>query len=117
MSKSKTLLGICFVLILGFLSLIAGTLVGTLFVPGDSGLAGPAIALGYGVGGALIGLILGLVLIRRLSYDQLRPVLIGAAIIALLACAWLIYRVRIVQQESVQQQIGSDAVALILSSK
>lgn len=117
MLKSKTILGICFILILGFLGLFAGTLVGTLFVPSDSGLAGPAIALGYGVGGAIIGLILGLVLIRRLSYDQLRPVLIGAAIIALLACAWLIYRVRIVQQESVQQQIGSDAVALILSSK
>lgn len=83
---------------------------GTLFVPSDSGLAGPAIALGYGVGGAIIGLILGLVLIRRLSYDQLRLVLIGAVIIALLACAWLIYRVRIVQQGSAKQQFEDDTV-------
>lgn len=99
MAKSKTLLAICFVLILGFLSLIAGTLVGTLFVPGDSGLAGPAIALGYGAGGAIVGLILGFTLVKRLTHDQLRTVLLGATTIALLACAWIIYRVRVVQQE------------------
>lgn len=99
MAKSKTLLAICFVLILGFLSLIAGTLVGTLFVPGDSGLAGPAIALGYGAGGAIIGLILSTILVRRLTYAQLRTALLGVTIIALLACAWIIYRVRVVQQE------------------
>lgn len=112
MSKSKTLLGICFVSILGFLGLFAGTLAGALFVPDGSGLAGPAIALGYGAGGAIIGLILGTILARKLTYAQLRTALLGATIIALLACAWIVYRMRIVQQESAQRQIGSHTVAL-----
>ncbi len=115
MLKSKTILGICFILILGFLGLFAGTLVGTLFVPSDSGLAGPAIALGYGVGGAIMGLILGVNLVRRLNYDQLRTALLGATIVVLLACAWIIYRVRIVQQKPAKQQLGSDIIAPISS--
>lgn len=99
MSMSKALLGIGFVLVLGFLGLFAGTMVGSFFVPPGSGLAGPAIALGYGVMGMALALVSGILVTRRLNVTQLRAALIWTAVVAMLVGAWLAYRAVVVQRQ------------------
>lgn len=69
-----------------WIGLVAGTLAGALFfVPADSGLAGPAIALGYGIGGALAGAVLGGIVARRLPPRRLRRAAVAIIVVAALA--------------------------------
>ncbi|MFQ5633484.1 MAG: hypothetical protein ACE5I1_32355, partial [bacterium] len=70
--KSKTIPGIVFAILLAFLGLIIGTTIGSFFAPDGSGLAGPAIALGYGSIGLLIAIFAGILLVRKLNIAQLR---------------------------------------------
>ena len=93
MKQSKVLPGFFFVLFVSFLSLFAGTFIGaTFFVPQGSGLAGPAIALGYGVVGLVIGLVGSVILVRKLDRPQLRVALLIAGVATLLVGALLTYR-------------------------
>lgn len=55
---------IVFVVLMAFLGFCAGMATGTQFVPEGSGLAGPAIAIWYGLGGLAIALIVAFILIR-----------------------------------------------------
>ena len=70
---------------LAWIGLAAGTAIGAAWlVPEGSGLAGPVIALGYGVLGAVSGLILGTLLGWRASFGFLRAAAIVAVVLALL---------------------------------
>ena len=93
MKQSKVVPGFFFVLFVSFLGFAAGTFIGaTFFVPPGSGLAGPAIALGYGVVGLVIALVGGVILARKLAPAQLRMALLIAGVLALLVFALLTYR-------------------------
>lgn len=74
-------LTILFVITAAICSLAIGTWIGArFFVPAGSGLAGPFIALGYGAGGALAGLVTAMLAARRLSRRWLVRVTITLAI-------------------------------------
>ena len=96
---SKIIPGTLFVVLFCFLGLFAGTALGTLFVPEGSGLAGPAIALGYGVVGLIIALVFGVGLARKLAYQQLRRALWLVSVFWFLSCGWLVYRYFAVKAE------------------
>jgi uncharacterized protein YneF (UPF0154 family) len=69
-----------------WVGLVAGTFLGALFfVPAGSGLAGPAIALGYGIAGALAAAVLAGVLGRRLPTRTLRRAAAVAGVLAVAA--------------------------------
>ena len=76
-----------------WVGLVAGTAMGAwFFVPAGSGLAGPAIALGYGVGGGLASAVLAGVLGRRLPTRLLRRSAMVALTLAGLAALAVGYR-------------------------
>jgi hypothetical protein len=79
---------------LAWLGLVAGTAVGAAwFVPEGSGLAGPAIALGYGVLGVLAGVALGAVLGWKAGHGLLRVATTVAVVLALLAAGVAVWRI------------------------
>ncbi len=92
-----------------WIGLVAGTAVGArFFVPADSGLAGPAIALGYGVVGALAAAVLAGVLGRRLPPRSLRRSAVVALLLAVLAALAVGYRF-VAQQAERRAHAGLDA--------
>lgn len=91
------------VLLLGsfaWLGLVAGTAVGARwFVPEGSGLAGPAIALWYGVLGAVAGLAVGGSLVWKAAHSLLRAAAAVAVGLALLAAGLVVWRFVAAQAE------------------
>lgn len=83
MAKSKILPGTALVVMACFVGFVVGAFIGGLLVPAGSGLAGGAIVFGYGVGGFLVALVLGIVLAVKLP----RPHLVRAAWLALVGVA------------------------------
>ena len=104
MPMSKVLLGIGFILVLGFLGLFVGTFVGSFFVPSGSGLAGPAIALGYGVMGLALAVVSGFFVTRKLNVAQLRSALIWSGSVAMVVGAWLAYRASVGLRQQGEQR-------------
>lgn len=88
---------ITLVALLTCVGLFAGLAVGAaFFVPADSSLAGPAIALMWGFGGGAIALVGGVITARRLEQRSLRrALLIAAALVAAIA-AWIGFRISVV---------------------
>jgi hypothetical protein len=79
---------------LAWLGLVAGTAAGAAwFVPEGSGLAGPAIALGYGALGAGVGIALAAVLGWRAGHGLLRTAAAVAVVLALLAAGLVGWRI------------------------
>lgn len=79
-TQPKRLLGFAFVVLLAFVGLVIGSMLGGLFfVPEGSGLAGGAMVLGYGVLGLVLAIVGGIILAMRLS----RPTLLRATWITL----------------------------------
>jgi len=79
---------------LAWIGLVAGTAVGAAwFVPEGSGLAGPAIALGFGVLGVGIGLVLGAVLGWKAPHGLLRAAAAVGVVLALLAAGLVAWRI------------------------
>lgn len=77
-----------------WIGLVAGMAIGGLFfVPAGSGLAGPAIALGYGAMGAIAGLALAIVLALKLPVRPLRVAAVIALVLSALAVLFIGYRV------------------------
>lgn len=66
-----------------WIGLAVGTGIGSRFVPPGSGLAGPAIALGYGVVGAFAAGLFGVVLAIKASPSVLRACGLGLGVLAL----------------------------------
>ena len=87
---------IVFVVLMAFLGFCAGMATGTQFVPEGSGLAGPAIAIWYGLGGLAIALIVAFILIR-FSKKGLGNVLIVITLLSLIVVGWIIYRVSVLK--------------------
>lgn len=78
----------------GFLGLVLGTAVGGwVFVPEGSGLAGPAIALSYGLFTALAAVALSYIFTKRASLSTVRRASIGASALALVVVLVLTLRV------------------------
>lgn len=95
-----------------WIGLVAGTAIGAqFFVPADSGLAGPAIALGYGAMGALAAALLAGVLARRLPPRSLRRSAVVALLLAVLAALVVGYRF-VTQQAERRAHAGLDAWTL-----
>jgi hypothetical protein len=69
-------------LLLALLGFVCGMFVGGQLAPDGSGLAGPAIALWYGIGGMVIALLAGVILARRLPPASLRKAVLVAAALA-----------------------------------
>jgi hypothetical protein len=79
---------------LAWLGLVAGTAAGAAwFVPKGSGLAGPAIALGYGVLGLIAGVALGAVLAWKAGHGLLRASAAVAVVLALLTAGAVVWRI------------------------
>ncbi len=77
-----------------WLGLVTGAAIGAKWlVPAGSGLAGPAIVLGYGCAGAVAALLLAGVLAWQASYDVLRSAALGALALALVAAVLVGWRV------------------------
>lgn len=83
-----------------WIGLVAGTVLGAVFfVPAGSGLAGPAIALGYGIAGALAGAVLAGMLGRRLPTRLLRRTAVTAMVLGAGAALAVGYRFVVQQAE------------------
>ena len=86
------------------IGLLAGMLIGARFVPADAGLAGGATVLFYGIAGMLIGVMLTVVLARRLSAYSIKTVSIGALVVLVLVVTLVVWqfmeRQREIQQRS-----------------
>ena len=95
---------IFFCLLLMFLGFCAGMYLGSFFVPGGSGLAGPPVALGYGLAGLVTGLITGVVLARIMRHSWLRNALIIAGILSLIMCGWIIYRIKLIKHQQTRTE-------------
>lgn len=85
MSKSTRVLQISFVLLLMIAGFFWGGVVGKIRIPAGSGLAGPAIFLGYALTGIIVGLLLGLFFAAKLDGAQLRKGVLIAVILAVIA--------------------------------
>jgi hypothetical protein len=88
----KGLWGTLLVLGCFWLALVAGTAIGAFFVPPGSGLAGPAIALVYGLLGAGVGVGLGLAVAWRCSPRLVRAVAAAVLLLGLAAAGWIGWR-------------------------
>lgn len=103
-------------LVLGsfWIGLVAGTLVGGLFlVPVGSGLAGPAIALGYGIAAAVASAVVAGIVGRRLPPRVLRRA--TAAVGALAAVAVLAVVYLFVKQQAQRQSEAAPAERIALT--
>jgi hypothetical protein len=96
----KALWGTLLALAAAWLGLLAGTAVGaSFFVPAGSGLAGPAIALGYGVLGAALAAVVGAVVAWRGSPRLVRAAAAAGVVLGLLSAVALGWRVWSLEQE------------------
>jgi formate-dependent nitrite reductase membrane component NrfD len=89
-----------------WIGLVAGTVLGGLFfVPAGSGLAGPAIALGYGVAAALAGAIVAGIVGRRLPPRVLRRTTAVVGAVAAVAVVAVVY---LFVKQQAQRQATTD---------
>ena len=86
--------GIVAALCLAFVGLVIGTAFGATRVPDGSGLAGPAIALGYGAVAAVVGVAIAVVTAMT-SRKALRRSLVAGLALALLAS--IVVTLRVIQ--------------------
>jgi hypothetical protein len=77
------------VVLLAFLGFVAGGRIGASQVPDDGAFAGGATVFLWGSGGALLFLVIGIVLARRLSVRTQRVAILVAAGFVLLALLWM----------------------------
>ena len=68
-------------------AMLAGMLIGARFVPPDAGLAAGATVLFYGIVGMLIGVMVVVVLARRLSASAIRKAALGAVVVCIAVIA------------------------------
>ena len=85
------------------IGLLAGMLIGARFVPADAGLAGGATVLFYGIAGMLIGVMLTVVLARRLSAHSMKSTSMGALVV-LIAVITLVVWQFVERQREVEQR-------------
>ncbi len=88
----RALWGVTVVLTLMWIGLVGGSAVGAQLVPAGSGLAGPAIALGYGAGASLVAGFIGFLLARRLSPIALRIAAVLTIAVSLVLVAFVVWR-------------------------
>lgn len=100
-APSRGVWGSLLVLGLIWLGLVGGTAVGAaLFVPEGSGLAGPAIALGYGVAAAVAGIVAGALVAWRARPGTVRAVAKPVLLLSLVAVAVLAWRIATLERSS-----------------
>ena len=88
---------IALVALLTCIGLVAGLAVGAaFFVPAGSGLAGPAIALMYGLGGGAVALIGGVITARRLEQQALLRALLITIVLVVAIAVWIGFRLSVV---------------------
>lgn len=93
-SPRRTLWTVLLILSLLWLGFVAGMVIaGRFFVPAGSGLAGPAIALGYGVSGAVAGAVLAGLFAWKLPARPLRLLTMAAILLSALTIAFIAFRV------------------------
>ena len=83
--------------------LFGGMLVGSRFIPPDAGLAGGATVLFYGIAGMLLGLMMTVVLARRLSAHSIRTVSLGALAVFVTVLALVVWQF-VARQREVEQR-------------
>ncbi len=93
----QTLTVIAFAVSAAWIGMCVGTSIGVSFVPAGSGLAGPAIALGYGVVGAASCLVAALICTRFLDPTKLRRITVITVVFAAATALVAIIRYRQVQ--------------------
>jgi hypothetical protein len=107
---------IILVLLLVCVGLFVGTVVGAaLFVPTDSGLAGPAIALAYGLGGGAAALTGGVIVARRLDRRSLRRSLLVAGVLVTAITVWIGYRLSVARAGESPPEGAAERVDLLTS--
>jgi hypothetical protein len=80
---SRVLFGVVLVVNLAALGFTLGAMTAAEFlVPKEEGLAGGALVALYGSGGALAGIIGGIVLAKKLAADRLLQVTLGAIVLS-----------------------------------
>jgi hypothetical protein len=97
--------GFVLALSLALVAFALGTFIGGRFIvePG-SGLAGPAVAIGYGVMAAVVALVLGVWIASRMSWIALARTSGVLGVAALCLCVWIVVRMR---QERARAETGS----------
>ncbi len=83
--------------------LLAGMLIGARFVPADARLAGGATVLFYGIAGMMIGVMLTVVLARRLSAHSIKAVSMSAFVVFVAVIALVIWQF-VERQHEVEQR-------------
>jgi len=111
MAKVETFKRLLAVLGLAWVGLVAGFAYWLPRIPQGSGLAGPAIALGYGAGGLLLGLLVGGLLAARLRPERLGSLLKIVALLSFLALAATIGRIVWAQGERDAKRATEQALA------
>ena len=84
---------IFFVLISSLTGFFIGGLLGSLTLPKESGLAGGATVLFYGLIGLVIAIIVSIFLIKKIERKLLKKITIILVLLNLIPIGWIIYRV------------------------
>ena len=71
---------------------IAGGWIGGLWlVPADAGLAGGAMVFWYALLGAIVSLFISIVIVKRYSPRQIKPLALVLLVLALVGLSWLVF--------------------------
>lgn len=92
------ILKIFFFIFLSFIGFCTGMFIASFFIDKDTGLAGPADALLYGIAGMIAVLITGIALARRMKLKTFRIAFAFTFVLSLALAAWIVYRVQVVKQ-------------------
>lgn len=113
MLSSRAVLTVLLAVTLAFVGLTAGMAVGAVwFVPEGSGLAGPAIALAYGLLGGVAALIAGILLGLRLAIPRLRIVTAIGMFAAIGIFALLTWRFTVARTDrALQRERAHEAIS------
>ena len=93
MSLSRVLFAVLLVINLAALGFTFGAMVSAKFLTSEEGLAGGALVAVYGLGGALAGILAGVVLVRKLTDDTLLRVALGAIVLSGVSIGLILLRV------------------------
>lgn len=83
---------ILFILICALTGFFAGAFIGAITLQEGSGLAGPAIVIGYGLAGAVIALLLSAYFVGKIKPKLLVKLIVILSLLNLIPIGWVVYR-------------------------
>lgn len=109
-----------FILICALTGFFTGAFIGAITLPEGSGLAGPAIVIGYGLMGSIIGAVLSAFFAGKFNRKLIVRMIIILALLNLIPIGWMIYRFAIesdrIQPEEPVKRTPTEIKGSILSA-